>query len=155
MIKRRKVQPEIYFIQKDLKPFYQDCINQGSQGFDLVAPIDITFTQKDQIIKVNMGIVLKADDHYFNIFMRSSTFGKHRIKLTNSVAVIDESYCGINDELIISIRLEATLNVNKMVIKKGVKFAQAVFYPTYDLLPLKEFNPLEISRGGFGSTDNK
>ena len=48
---------------------------------------------------IPLGVAMQLPKGYFaEIVPRSSTFSKYGIIMTNSVGIIDESYCGDNDE---------------------------------------------------------
>lgn len=47
---------------------------------------------------ISLGISMQLPDGYFaEVVPRSSTFKNYGIIMTNSVGIIDESYCGTND----------------------------------------------------------
>ena len=81
---------------------------------------------------------------------RSSTFKKYGIIQTNSFGVIDTSYCGDND--IVMLPVYATRNT---VIPKGERICQ--FRLVRDIpFSIKSVDKLEgPDRGGFGSTGRK
>lgn len=81
---------------------------------------------------------------------RSSFFGKTGGIQTNAPGVIDEEYCGDDDEVLFSVYF-----TRPGVIYKGQKIAQ---FRIIDKMPKVKFEYVEKmnapSRGGFGSTGN-
>ena len=82
---------------------------------------------------------------------RSSTFRRWGILQANSVGVIDNSYCGTNDEW--KLPVYATRDT---VIEKGDRICQ---FRIFEVQPAVEFEECEalsdVDRGGFGSTGVK
>lgn len=69
-----------------------------SNWIDLRAAEDVTL-KAGEFKLIPLGIGMKLPDGYeAHIAPRSSTFKNYGIIQTNSVAVIDNSYCGDNDE---------------------------------------------------------
>jgi len=89
---------------------------------------------------------------------RSSTFKKWGLIQTNSVGVIDQSYCGDNDWWRMPV---LCLKPNKngffkkyTVVSKGDKVAQFRLVKKMPSISFLEVNTLgNADRGGFGSTD--
>ena len=82
---------------------------------------------------------------------RSSTFKRWGILQANSVGVIDNSYCGTNDEW--KIPVYATRDT---VLEKGDRICQFRIFETQPAIEFEECDQLsEKDRGGFGSTGRK
>ena len=65
---------------------------------DLRCSQDITLT-KGEYKMIPLGVAMELPEGYEAIVApRSSTFKNWKILLSNSIGVIDESYCGDNDE---------------------------------------------------------
>lgn len=72
-------------------------IPQGD-WLDLVNPEKVTLLGEKQKM-IPLGVAMELPKGYeAHLAPRSSTFRKWGIILTNSVGVVDESYCGDNDE---------------------------------------------------------
>ena len=100
---------------------------------------------------IDLGVSVECPDGYWmQLVPRSSTFKKYGIIQTNSFGVIDTSYCGDND--IVMLPVYATRNT---VIPKGERICQ--FRLVRDIpFSIKSVNKLEgPDRGGFGSTGRK
>lgn len=122
---------------------------KGSVGFDLVARED-TAIPAGEVKLIPLNLVVKTPEGY-GLFLlpRSSTPLKKGLLIPNGVGIIDQDYCGNDDEL----KLQA-LNFTKEDVKveRGERIAQAIFVK----IEKPEFTEVEnmedSSRGGFGST---
>lgn len=114
---------------------------------------------KGEFVMISLGVSIKIPETY-EIWLapRSSTFKKFGIIQTNSIGIIDNTYCGNND--IIKMPVYA---VRDTVIPFDERIAQFRFIPrmTYTNRELWfGINFIEtddlgtIDRGGFGSSDN-
>ena len=82
---------------------------------------------------------------------RSSTFRRWGIVQTNSVGVIDNSFCGTNDEW--KLPVYATRDT---VIEKGDRICQFRIFENQPPIEFEEAEELsDVDRGGFGSTGVK
>lgn len=127
-------------------PAYQTA---GSVAFDLSPSEDMTIPP-GEIRLIPTGLVIcTPPDHMFIIAARSSTPLKKGLVLANGIGIIDQDYCGPDDE----IRLQVRNFTDKPVeIKKGDRLAQGLFLQL-DRVEWEEVATLpEKSRGGFGST---
>ncbi len=143
------MQVQIYRIDKDLEcPKYE---TDGSFGFDFTAreettipPQEVGFIPSNTIIKCPKNLALL-------ILPRSSTYRKKGLMFPHSIGLIDQDYCGPEDEILIQV-----INFGKapIIIKRGERIAQGLFVQTQNV----EFIEVEKeflgknSRGGFGST---
>lgn len=101
---------------------------------------------------ISLGVSMKLPAGYeAHVAPRSSTFKKWGILMTNSVGVIDESYCGDNDLWYFS-----ALAMRDTVIEKGDRICQ---FRLMKKMPDAEIETVEIltapDRGGIGSTGEK
>src|SRR3989338_4950915 len=127
-------------------PTYQTA---GSVAFDL-SPSEDTVILPNEIKLIPTGLVICTPPGYmFLIAARSSTPLKKGLVLANGIGIIDQDYCGPDDE----IRLQVRNFTDKPVeIKKGDRIAQGLFLKL-DQIEWEEVSDLsEQSRGGFGST---
>lgn len=115
---------------------------------DLRAAEDYILYEGDFVL-INLGISMKLPDGYeAHLAPRSSTFRKWGIIQTNSVGVIDNSYCGNND--IWCIPIYATRST---IIHKNDRIAQFRIMPKMPPVDIVEVDYLNSpDRGGFGST---
>lgn len=101
---------------------------------------------------IPLGVAMKLPEGYeAHIAPRSSTFKNYGIIQTNSVGIIDESYCGNNDQWMMPVY--ATRDT---VINKNDRICQ---FRIVKKMPDIEFEIVEklgdVDRGGFGSTGIK
>lgn len=98
---------------------------------------------------ISLGISMKLPEGYeAHMVPRSSTFKKWGVLQTNSMGVIDESYCGDND-----VWKFPALAMRQTTIFKGDRICQFRIMPKMGELKFKEVDRMEGNdRGGFGST---
>ena len=134
-----------------------DCYNQiklprrattCSAGYDFFAPYDFTL-EPGQTITVATGIrALMPSNWVLLIYPRSGLGFKFRLKLNNTVGVIDADYSNSDNEGHIFIRI--TNEGDKTVtVAKGSGFAQGIF--TQYLLT-EDDDVTDLRNGGLGST---
>ena len=125
---------------------------KGSAGYDFKSPLDFTLTPGSSI-KIPTGIRCKIKDGWvLKCYPRSGLGFKFRIRLFNTVAVVDSDYFYSDNEGHIFIKLANETNEGKLVkIKQGEGFAQGVFVE-YGITVDDDEDEKEIRNGGFGST---
>lgn len=121
----------------------------GSAGYDFVSPI--TFVLKPgETITIPTGIKCYIDDGWFlGCFPRSGLGFKFRVRLDNTVGIIDSDYFD-NDNNEGHIMIKLTNEGDKVLaVQAGERIIQGIFIPygiTMD-------DDVKINRiGGFGST---
>lgn len=128
--------------------------SEQAAGYDLYAcfPEDWgerLVIQPNETVKINTGLSMELPNGYFGaIFARSGLAVKQGLRLSNSVAVIDEDYRG---EWIIALHNDSDYEQR---IYDGDRIAQLILLP-YQTMNFQEVNSLsETDRGsgGFGST---
>lgn len=121
----------------------------GSAGYDFYAPFNITI-DPGQTKKIPTGIRIKlTNSTVLLIFPRSSLGFKYKLKLDNTVGVIDSDYFNSDNEGHIWVSM-TNMGDRTVNIKKGEAFCQGIitsFYVTDD------DNTTEERNGGFGSTN--
>jgi dUTP pyrophosphatase len=127
-------------------PEYQTA---GSVGFDLYARIAVEIKPREIAI-VPANLVVKVPSGYMlALISRSSTPRKKGLLKPHAIGVIDQDYCGENDELGIQVY---NFTDQTVIVDRGERIAQAVVIPVQKV----EFSEVEnmntIDRGGFGST---
>ena len=115
---------------------------------DLYTYEDVTLHAGDFKI-ISLGVSMKLPEGYeANIVARSSTFKRWGILQTNAFAVIDESYCGNDDDW--GYPVYATRDVT---IPKGTRLCQFRINKKQPEIIFEEVNDLKSpSRNGWGST---
>ncbi len=122
----------------------------GSVGFDLlcresaeIAPQEIALIPANIILETPPGYMLM-------ICMRSSTPRKVGLMMAQGLGIIDNDYCGEEDELKIQVY---NFTDEPVTIERGSRIAQAIFVRV-DTAEWNEVDQMiSTSRGGFGSTD--
>ena len=138
----------IKYFCKDLERIGK--IDKGD-WIDLRAAADVemaagTFT----LIPLGIGMIL-PEGYEAHVAPRSSTFRNFGIIQTNSVAVIDESYCGDNDEW-----KYPAYALRDTVIHKGDRICQFRIIKKQPEIEFIEVDALkDKDRGGFGSTGKR
>lgn len=121
----------------------------GSAGYDFYSPKEYTLLP-GETVKIPTGIRVKIDDGWvLTIFPRSSLGFKYKLRLDNTVGIIDSDYYYAENEGHIFIKL-TNCGDKPLTIEKGKAFAQGVFLEygvTYD------DDSDGVRTGGFGSTD--
>lgn len=142
----KKIKVEIFLKEGVLRPSYA---TYGSVAFDLGSSQDLIIKPKE-VCLVPTGLIIRVPKGYFLMLAaRSSTPLKKGLVLLNGIGVIDQDFCGPEDE----IKLQVFNYTDSVVqVKKGERLAQGIFVPFARALwkPLKKFK--NKTRGGFGST---
>ena len=101
---------------------------------------------------IPLGVGMKLPEGYeAHIAPRSSTFLKYGILQTNSVGVVDNSYCGDND-----IWGMPALAMRDTVIEKGDRICQFRLMKKMEPVTFTAAQHLsDTDRGGFGSTGSR
>lgn len=122
---------------------------KGSAGYDFFAPFDFSLEPRETI-KIPTGIKAKiADGFVLKEYLRSSLGFKYRVRLDNTVGIIDSDYYN-NEKNEGHIFIKITNEGNKTLeVKKGDAFCQGIF-SEYFLAEEEEVT--EERTGGIGST---
>lgn len=138
----------IKYLSKDI-----DKIEKISVGdlIDLRCAED-TVIKKGELKLIPLGIAMELPKGYeAHVYPRSSTYKKHKILLSNSVGIIDESYCGDNDQWCFP-----AYATEDTFIEKNTRICQ---FRIFEHQPTIEFEEVEAlgnsDRGGIGSTGTK
>lgn len=121
----------------------------GSVGCDLSARIDVRVRPK-ALTRIPTNVIVQTPPEYmFLVTLRSSTPQRLGLIMPNSVGVIDQDYCGPEDEIAIPVY---NIIDAEVVVKRGDRFAQGIFVHV-DRVEWEEVTTLaRPTRGGFGST---
>ena len=121
----------------------------GSAGYDFFAINDFTLNA-GETIKIPTGIRVKIDCGWaLKIYPRSSLGFKYRLRLDNTVGIIDSDYYNADNEGHIFIKI-TNCGDKPLTVEKGKAFAQGVFVE-YGITVDDECEG--VRTGGFGSTD--
>lgn len=119
-----------------------------SDWIDLRSAIDVELKKGEfKLIPLGIGMILPIG-YEAHIVPRSSTYKNFKIIQTNHQAVIDESYCGNDDQWFYPV-----LAVEDTVIHKNDRICQFRIVEKMPSVEIKEVKELkDKSRGGFGSS---
>lgn len=129
----------------DVKPIE---VNDVGDWIDLRAGKDIEL-EYFQYAQIPLGVCMQIPHGYTAIIApRSSTFKKWGILQANSVGVIDESYCGDNDEWCLPV-----IALRKTKIHKNDRICQFRLIKKTEHIDFTRVRRLgNTDRGGLGST---
>ncbi|MBU1082854.1 dUTP diphosphatase [Patescibacteria group bacterium] len=123
----------------------------GAVAFDLVIREGATVSP-GEVAKIPCNVVVEIPAGYMlMVAPRSSLpFKKPGLIQANMVGIIDQDYCGPNDELMFPAR---NIGSEPIVVERGESLCQATFV-RIDKAELVEVEEMSATnRGGFGSTD--
>lgn len=123
----------------------------GSAGYDFRTPRALTIAP-GETVKIPTGIRAYIEDGWvLKLYPRSGLGFKYRLRLNNTVGIIDSDYYNADNEGHIFVKLTNESNDGKtLTLNAGDAFAQGVFVEygiTFD------DDADAPRRGGFGSTD--
>lgn len=150
-LKRRTImfQIKIKYFDKDMPKL--KFIEGKSDWVDLRSAIDVEL-KKGEYKPIPLGIAMELPEGYeAHVVPRSGTFKNFRIIQTNGQGVIDESYCGDNDQWFFP-----ALAMEDTVIKKYDRICQFRIekkMPEFDFVEVETLEGKD--RGGHGSTGTK
>jgi dUTP pyrophosphatase len=121
----------------------------GSVGFDLLARQDTTI-EPGEIKLVPGNVIVECPEGYMlAVASRSSTPRKKGLTMPHGFGVIDQDYCGPQDEIKLQMY---NFTSETVTVHKGDKVAQGLFVRV-DTFEFEEVDQIKKeSRGGFGST---
>ncbi len=143
------MQVAITRIDKSLPlPSYETA---GATGFDLITR-ETTKIDPGKIGLVPGNVIVKVPEGYTLLIVpRSSLPRKKALVCPHSIGVIDQDYCGPQDEILVQVQ---NISLEPVTVERGERIAQGVFVKV-DIAEWKETEANGKSRGGFGSTEKK
>ena len=153
-----RVDDKYWFVAEDVKPmpsiievkyFDERCkLEQHGDWIDLKAAKDFHYHTGDSLM-IPLGVAMKLPKGYeAHMLPRSSTFKRYGIIMTNSMGIIDEAYCGDDDQWHFP-----ALAFADGVIREGDRIAQFRVAKKQKPLSISVVDCLNnVDRGGFGST---
>ena len=142
----KKMNIKIKYFADDMEPL--TYIDGKSDWIDLRAAQDMTIAA-GTYVAIPLGIGMKLPVGYeAHVVPRSSTFKNFGLLQTNSMGVIDETYCGDNDQwhFPASATRDTVIHKNDRICKFRIMEHQ----PTIEFTPVEHL--ADESRGGFGSS---
>ena len=123
----------------------------GSAAVDLCSRIDVEIKPKE-IAYIPMNVAVEIPKGYFVMLVTRSSTHKLGLMSINGIGVMDQDYCGDNDEYHF-----AAYNFTDHIVKvgKGTRLTQIVLVK-YEKFDIEEVAKMEnFDRGGFGTTGVK
>lgn len=147
-----KVSYNVYAEHGDIKTYNEIKMpkraTRYSAGYDFFAPTDIAL-EVGQTVTVATGIRAHMPSEYFLMIVPRSGLGfKYKLRLNNTVGIIDADYVNSPNEGHIFVRM--TNESDKLLeIRKGDAFAQGIFVAYFTTV---DDDVTEERQGGLGST---
>lgn len=141
----KEVQIKIKYLDDSIKRL--TYVDGKSDWIDLAAAETVTL-KKGEFKLIHLGVAMELPEGYeAHIAPRSSTYKNFKILQTNSVGVVDRSYCGPNDWWKMAVYATEDTTINK-----GDRIAQFRIIENQPKLNFVESELTGKDRGGFGST---
>lgn len=141
----KEVQIKIKYLDDSIKRL--TYVESKSDWIDLAAAETVTL-KKGEFKLIHLGVAMELPEGYeAHIAPRSSTYKNFKILQTNSVGVVDSSYCGPNDWWKMAVYATEDTTINK-----GDRIAQFRIIENQPKLNFVESELTGKDRGGFGST---
>lgn len=123
----------------------------GAAAFDLYNRVDITIPL-NKVVLIPLNVAVEVPSGFHSILISRSSTQKLGITPANGLGLIDNDYCGDNDELLFPVINHTD---HEITIEKGTRLAQLLIEKT-ETVELLEVDNLDSSdRGGFGTTGIK
>lgn len=124
-------------------------MTNGATAFDFVSAIDVTIPPKTMVY-VPTGLIIATPPGYALVIApRSSLFRKKNLMMANGMGIIDQDFCGPEDEIQLPLWNPTETAVT---ITKNERLTQGMFVKI-ERAAWNESSPEGSSRGGLGSTD--
>ena len=147
---KEELKVEVLYKNTDISPI--EHFVQGDWIDLRCAEYGGVFMLKGEYHMIKLGVAMKLPDGYEAIVSpRSSTFKKYGVIQTNSIGVIDGSFCGNNDEWLLPVY--ATRDTFIPFNERICQFRIFEHQPRINFEPVWQLS--DTDRGGFGSTDAK
>ena len=123
-------------------------LEQHGDWIDLRAAETVTL-EPFQTAQIKLGVAIQLPQGYeAYVCPRSSTFKKWHIMQTNSIGIIDEAYCGDNDEWQLPV-----IALEKTTIHEGDRICQFRIQKKQPKINIQVVDHLgNKDRGGFGAS---
>lgn len=124
--------------------------SNGAAAFDCIVRQDTVIEPQAIALLPTNVIVQVPAGHMLMLCPRSSLPRKKLLVFPHSVGIIDQDYCGPEDEVFLQVQ---NVSTEPVVVARGEKIAQGVFVQITKAT-WQEVDHIDApTRGGFGSTD--
>jgi len=122
---------------------------EGAVGFDFVTR-ETTTIEPGCIALVPGNVVVEVPKGYALLIVpRSSLPRKKALVCPHSIGVIDQDYCGPDDEILVQVQ---SISESPIIVERGERIAQGIFVKVEQAEWEEVDDHNAKSRGGFGST---
>jgi dUTP pyrophosphatase len=120
----------------------------GACAFD-IAVLEGKTVEPGACEMFSTGLVVAVPAGHTLLLLARSSSAKKGLRLGNSVGVIDQDYCGPNDEIKISLH---NFGSGPYTVQKGERLVQGLVVPTTRVTLIEQTTLTSQNRGGFGTT---
>lgn len=121
----------------------------GAVGFDILAREQTVIPSKEVVLVPGNIIIEIPEGYMLMVTSRSSTPRKKGLLTPHGLGVIDQDYCGPEDEILIQVY---NFTGSDVVVERGERIAQGVFVPIARAEWVEIEEVTAKTRGGFGSS---
>ena len=118
----------------------------GAAAFDLCPRVTTTIQPKTHAM-IPLNVAIKLPKGYWGLLTSRSSLHKKGVMFANDMGIIDNDYCGEEDEYRAVLY---NISDQPVTLEKGERIVQVVLLP-YQQFPIREVEAMEAAnRGGFG-----
>ncbi len=122
----------------------------GAVGFDLLARVETTVAP-GALARIPANVIVETPPGYLLLVAaRSSTPAKKGLSIPHGIGIIDQDYCGPEDEILLQVY---NFTAAPVTVARGERIAQGVFVRVDRAEWAETAAAGRPTRGGFGSTD--
>lgn len=122
---------------------------EGAVAFDLIARENVIIASREIALIPSNNIIQTPEGYALVLVPRSSMPKKTGLTFPHGIGIIDQDYCGKEDEVKIQVY---NFTDHEVIISRGERIAQGIFVP----IEIAEWEEIDKSdnptRGGFGTT---
>ncbi len=121
----------------------------GAVGFDLLARLETTVAP-GALARIPANVIVETPPGYMLLVAaRSSLPGRKGLSVPHGIGVIDQDYCGADDEILVQVY---NFTAEAVTVGRGERIAQGVFVRVDRAAWEETTFAARPARGGFGST---
>ena len=124
----------------------------GAVGFDLLARVAVDVAP-GEIVRIPANVVIEVPPGYgLVIASRSSTPKRHGLAIPHGIGLIDQDYCGPDDEIHLQVQ---NFRAESIRVERGTRLSQGLLVPVVRAIWQEVTSSTRATRGGFGSTGSQ
>lgn len=125
------------------------CATEGAAGFDFLCRAKVTI-EPGQVARLPTNVIIAVPQGYVLILaLRSSTPRRKGLLSPGGIGVIDQDFCGPEDEIQVQVY---NFTDAPVTVERGDRIAQGLLMPVAHCEWVEGDPRREDSRGGFGSS---